>query len=212
MRPLAILLLLPISALAAPLSEPETSALVARIAASRSGRTVQADFVETKTLPLWKNPIIESGTMAFEPPDRFLRKSNNLILCDGETLWMYYPEFQQVERYPLSSRGPGEIFAALGQALRFEDLQKVFRVSAEALPDGFRITLTPGSGRLRQMIERLTLELDASLRLRSSSLSTRRGDRIETHYSNEKLLAPGSVDFTFQPPASATVVAPLGGR
>jgi len=37
------------------------------------------------------------------------------------------------------------------------------------------------------------------------------GDRVETTYSNEKILPLGSVDFSFTPPASATVVAPLGG-
>lgn len=213
MKPILLFLfLMPLAALAQPMSEPETAALIARVAAARAGRTVQADFVETKTLPMWKNPVVESGTIAFEPPSRFLRKTENLIVSDGTTLWMYYPAFQQAEKYPLDGRGPGQIFAALGQALRFEDLDGLFRVSATRLPDGFRIDLLPRAGMLRRMVRSLSIELDSSLALRSSALTGKDGDLAETTYSNEKLLPAGSVRFTFEPPASATVVAPWADR
>jgi len=204
-------MMLPASGLGQLLNDSETDALVAKLAASRAGRMVQADFVETKILPMWKEPVVESGTIAFEPPDHFLRKTKNLIVSDGKTLWMYYPEFQQVEKYPLEGHGPGQLFAALGQAFRFENLGSLFRISATRLDDGFRLDLTPRSGPMRRMLRSLVLDLDSSLRLRSSTMSGKDGDRIETRYSNEKLLPPGSVDFSFNPPASATVVAPLGG-
>jgi len=211
MKFLLLLMMLPASGLGQLLNDSETDALVAKLAASRAGRMVQADFVETKILPMWKEPVVESGTIAFEPPDHFLRKTKNLIVSDGKTLWMYYPEFQQVEKYPLEGHGPGQLFAALGQAFRFENLGSLFRISATRLDDGFRLDLTPRSGPMRRMLRSLVLDLDSSLRLRSSTMSGKDGDRIETRYSNEKLLPPGSVDFSFNPPASATVVAPLGG-
>lgn len=211
MKFLLLLMMLPASGLGQLLNDSETAALVAKLAASRAGRMVQADFVETKILPMWKEPVVESGTIAFEPPDHFLRKTKNLIVSDGKTLWMYYPEFQQVEKYPLEGHGPGQLFAALGQAFRFENLGSLFRISATRLDDGFRLDLTPRSGPMRRMLRSLVLDLDSSLRLRSSTMSGKDGDRIETRYSNEKLLPPGSVDFSFKPPASATVVAPLGG-
>lgn len=211
MKFLLLLMMLPASGLGQLLNDSETDALVAKLAASRAGRMVQADFVETKILPMWKEPVVESGTIAFEPPDHFLRKTKNLIVSDGKTLWMYYPEFQQVEKYPLEGHGPGQLFAALGQAFRFENLGSLFRISATRLDDGFRLDLTPRSGPMRRMLRSLVLDLDSSLRLRSSTMSGKDGDRIETRYSNEKLLPPGSVDFSFKPPASATVVAPLGG-
>lgn len=207
---LTFLAVLP-SANAQRMGEAETSALIARVAASRAGRVLQADFVETKILPMWKEPVVETGTIAFEPPDRFLRKTKNLLVSDGKTLWMYYPEFRQAEKYPLDARGPGQIFAALGQALRFENLGEIFHVSATRLDDGFRLDLVPRSGAMRRMLRGLTLELDSSLRLRASAMSGKDGDKMETRYSNEKFLAPGSVDFSFRPPASASVTAPLGG-
>jgi outer membrane lipoprotein-sorting protein len=207
---IALLAVVPLAE-AQRMPEAETSALIAKVAASRAGRVLEADFVETKTLPMWKAPVVESGTIAFEPPDRFLRRTKNLIVSDGKTLWMYYPEFAQAEKYPLDARGPGQLFAALGQALRFENLGGIFHVSATRLDDGFRLDLVPRAGAMRRMLRTLTIELDRSLKLRSSAMTGNGGDKIETRYSNEKFLAPGSVDFSFRPPASASVVSPLGG-
>lgn len=210
---LAALLVFSCAAFARPLSDVETESLLSRISASRAGQAIEADFVEKRTLPLWSEPVVESGRIAFEPPDHFLRKTKSLTVSDGRTLWMYYPEFQQVEKYPLSGGGgPGPLFAALGQVFQFRGIADVFKVSAIQREEGFRLILTPRSGPLRRMIQSMTLDLDSSLQLRSSLMIGKEGDRIETTYSGEKILPPGSIDFTFTPPASATVVAPLGDR
>jgi len=208
---LAALLICSTNAFCQQLGEADTSALLTRIAASRAGHAVQAEFVEKRTLPMWSEPVVEKGMIAFEPPDRFLRKTKNLSLCDGKFLWMYYPEFNQVEKYPLNNRGPGQLFSALGQALQFRDIEENFKVTASKLDDGFRLELVPRSGALRRMLQSITLELDDSLKLRSSGMIGKEGDRIETTYTNERILPPGSIDFTFTPPAAATVVTPLGG-
>lgn len=193
------------------LDEQETVNLLTRIANSRAGHAVQADFVEKRTLPLWKEPVVEEGIIAFEPPENFLRKTKNLTVCDGRTLWMFYPEFQQVEKYPLTgSGGPGQLFSALGRALQFQDIPRIFKVSATRLNDGFRLDLTPRSGPLRRILDSMTLELDNDLKLRFSLLVGSDGDRMETRYFHEKVLPLGSIDFSFTPPSSATVVAPLG--
>ncbi len=212
MKPaLAAILLCSTQAFCQPLSEADTTALISRIADSRAGHAVQAEFVEKRTLPMWNEPVVEKGTIAFEPPEQFLRKTKNLTVCDGKFLWMYYPEFQQVEKYPLDSRGPGQLFSALGQALQFRKLAENFKVTATSLDNGYRLELSPRSGPLRRMLQTITLELDKSLKLRSSIMVGKEGDRIDTTYSNEKILPPGSIDFSFTPPPSATVVAPLGG-
>ncbi len=208
---LAALLLFSVNAFSQQLGEAETSGLLARISASRAGHAIQAEFVEKRTLPMWSEPVVERGTIAFEPPDRFLRKTKNLSLCDGKFLWMYYPEFNQVEKYPLDNRGPGQLFSALGQALQFRDIGGNFKVTASKVADGFRLELVPRSGALRRMLQSITLDLDHLLKLRSSGMIGKEGDRIETTYTNERILPLGSIDFSFTPPATATVVTPLGG-
>jgi outer membrane lipoprotein-sorting protein len=208
---LAAILVFSTSAFCQRFNEADSAALLSRIAGSRAGQAVQAEFVEKRILPMWNEPVVEKGTIAFEPPDRFLRKTKTLTLCDGKFLWMYYPEFRQVEKYPLGGGGPGQLFAALGQALQFRKIAENFKVTATGLDNGFRLDLSPRSGPLRRMLQTITLELDSSLRLRSSIMVGKEGDRIETTYSNEKILPVGSIDFSFTPPASATVVSPLGG-
>lgn len=212
MKPvLAALFLCSVNAFSQQLGEAETGGLLARISASRAGHAIQAEFVEKRTLPMWSEPVVERGTIAFEPPDRFLRKTKNLSLCDGKFLWMYYPEFNQVEKYPLDNRGPGQLFSALGQALQFRDIGGNFKVTASKVADGFRLELVPRSGALRRMLQSITLDLDQSLKLRSSGMVGKEGDRIETTYTNERILPLGSIDFSFTPPSTANVVTPLGG-
>ena len=208
---LAAILVFSTCAFGQQFNEADTAALLSRLAASRSGHAIQAEFVEKRVLPMCSEPVVEKGTIAFEPPERFLRKTKNLTVCDGTFLWMYYPEFQQVEKYPLASRGPGQLFTALGQALQFQKIAENFKVAATGLEDGYRLELSPRSGPLRRMLQSITLELDKSLKLRSSIMAGKDGDRIDTTYSNEKILPLGSINFSFTPPASATVVAPLGG-
>lgn len=208
---LAAILFFSASARAQQLDDADTSALLSRLAATRAGHGMQAEFVEKRVLPMCSEPVLEKGSIAFEPPVRFLRKTKNLTVCDGAVLWMYYPDFGQVEKYPLASRGPGQLFTALGQALQFQKIAENFKVAATRLEDGYRLELSPRSGPLRRMLQSITLELDKSLKLRSSAMIGKDGDRIETTYSNEKILPLGAIDFSFTPPASANVVAPLGG-
>ena len=207
---LAALLVFPLVLRAQELDATQTAELLSKLAASRAGRAFEADFAEKKILPMWKDPIVESGTIAFEPPDKFLRKSKSLVVNDGKTLWMYYPEFRQVEKYPVDGRGPGQIFVVLGRALQFDSLGEMFQVSSSRSGDGFRLDLVPKSGAVRRMIRGMTLEIGPSLQLRSSVMLGKEGDRIETKYSNEKQIPLGAGNFSFQPPPGANVIAPLG--
>jgi len=198
---------------ASELGATETSALLKQLADARSGQALTVRFEEKKVLPMMSEPIFEQGTMAFEPPGKFLRRTSdgNLAVSNGETLWMYYPAFAQAERYPLDQGGgPGALFSMLTQIFELRDLEKQFRVVAERIPDGFQLRLTPRSGALRRMVSDMTIELDESLRLKSSQMRGSEGDRIETSYFEEKIFSPGSTDFEFSPPPNTTVVSPMG--
>lgn len=200
-------------ATAAPLDQPALDALLAQIAARRAGKAVEADFVESKTLPMMREPVVERGTIAFEPPDKFLRRTENgtISVSDGRVLWLYYPTFQQAEKYPLGTpHGPGEFFRLLAATVRLDDLAKEFRVAGETTPDGHLLTLIPRSAGIRRMLQSIVLELDPSLRLRRSVITSKEGDRTETTYSNERTMPAGRAVFQFEPPKGTTVVAPLG--
>lgn len=207
-----IILLGGVTAHCGDLGEAETAALLARIAESRSGKAMTATFDETKTLPMMREPIRERGTISFEPPAKFLRRTDdgNLAVSDGKTLWMYYPAFQQAEKYPLNSQGPGALFSMLTKVFQLDDLPKHFRVAASINDNGFRLVLVPKAGAMRRMIGEIALDLDAALHLRASRIVGNEGDRMEATYSAEKIVPRGATDFEFAPPPGTNVVSPLG--
>jgi outer membrane lipoprotein-sorting protein len=91
----------------APLSEADLKNLLAAI---RQNRTTQADFQEERVIRLMKKPVVSSGTVWFQPPNKFRREvkgnSPNLTVSDGRELWIYYPNFKSAERYPLGKGSP----------------------------------------------------------------------------------------------------------
>ncbi|MDX2080824.1 MAG: outer membrane lipoprotein carrier protein LolA [Terrimicrobiaceae bacterium] len=196
---------------AQPLSSEETKELLERLSAQRAGRTIQAEFVERKSIPMMRDPVVEEGTIAFEAPDKFFRrtKSGSLAISDGRELWMYYPEFSQAENYRLDKRsGPGELLLALSRIFQLHDMGATFRVTVEQTQNGWRLTLRPRASAIRRFVREARLDLDANLSLRSSLIESPSGDRTETDYSNERIGPAGSVDFRFVPPPGTTVVSP----
>jgi outer membrane lipoprotein-sorting protein len=90
-----------------PLPDSELKNLLAAI---RQNRTTQADFEEQRVIRLMKNPVLSSGTVWFEPPNKFRREmkgnSPSITVSDGRNLWIYYPNFKSAERYPLGKGSP----------------------------------------------------------------------------------------------------------
>ncbi len=197
---------------ATPLPPSEASALLERFEASRRDHVIEVRFTERRTLPLLADPVKESGTLQFEAPDKFRRRTDtgNEIVSDGKSLWLSYPEFAQVERYPLDhSAGPGPAIRTFTRALQGRGLADAFRTSVASVGGVFHVTLEPRAAGLRRFVSRILLVMDPSLRLLSSTLEGRDGERIETVFETETLHPPGSVDFAFHPPAGSTLVDPF---
>src|SRR5881394_4567978 len=126
------LISLTILASAGPLSPAELKNLLARI---RENRITQADFQEERFLHLMKKPVVSSGKVWFQPPNKFRREvkgnSPSLTVSDGRQLWIYYPNFKSAERYPLGKGSPlDSIIAAINSALNLEDIESSFKITA----------------------------------------------------------------------------------
>jgi outer membrane lipoprotein-sorting protein len=82
-----------------PLSEADLKNLLAGI---RQNRTTRADFQEQRMIRLMKKPVVSSGTVWFQPPNKFRREvkgnSPSITVSDGRQLWIYYPDFKSTER------------------------------------------------------------------------------------------------------------------
>ena len=80
-----------------------------------------------------KNPILSSGTVWFQPPNKFRREvkgnSPSITVSDGRELWIYYPNFKSAERYPLGKGSPLDAtVAAINSALNLENIETSFNV------------------------------------------------------------------------------------
>jgi len=209
----ALLGLACVAARAQELSASDTAALIARIAAAKRQTAIQADFSEDRQIAFMKKPVHETGTVAFQPPNSFRRQvdGGSLTVCDGQTLWIYYPQFQQVEKYSLSSnRALRESLSAMLSGFGLQDLEKNFTIRAASIPGGYRIDLLPRNSALRKTVASIQVDLSASLSARQLTVQGADGDKTITTFSNERPTSLSSKDFQFHPPAGVSVTEPMG--
>ncbi len=207
-----LLLFFPLGLRAQQLSSDQTNELLTRVTEKRKGIPMQADFREEKHLSLMQKPVIENGTLAFQPPDKFRRevKGRSLTVCDGDTLWLYYPEFQEVEKYALSSnKALRESLSAMSSGFGLQEISRNFSVQANKTGSGYLLALVPKNSALRKSVTQIAITLGDDLSVRQMEIQSVGGDRTVTSFSNERRSQLGLADFQFQPPVGVTVSEPL---
>lgn len=205
-------LLLAAAASAQPLADADVDALLARLAEKRGGTAKQSDFREVKHLALLAKPVVETGTLAFLPPDKFRREvtGRSLTVCNGEVLWLYYPEFQEAEKYSLAAnRSLRESLAAMSAGLGLKDLRKDNLVTAAKTPSGYDLVLVPRKSALRKSLREIRLQISDALVVERMEILGADGDRSETTFLNERTAALTPADFEFQLPEGVSVSEPM---
>ena len=195
-----------------PLAEAELKNLLAAI---RQNRTTQADFQEERVIQLMKKPVLSSGTVWFQPPDKFRREvkgnSPSVSVSDGRDLWIYYPNFKSAERYPLGKGSPLDAtVAAINSALNLENIETSFNISATKSENGYELQLLPRSYAMKRAFEKLDLRINEKFRVERTDMLLPNGDRIVTTYSNQTRAPIPASTFEFKPPAGTEVTTPLG--
>jgi chaperone LolA len=196
----------------APLSEAYLKNLLAGV---RQNRSTQADFEEQRVIRLMKKPILSSGRIWFQPPNKFRREvkgnSPSVTVSDGRQLWIYYPNFTSAERYPLGKGSPlDSTVAAINSALNLENIENSFQISAAKSEKGYDLTLSPRTGSMKRVFQKLDLHIDDNLRVERTDMLLPNGDRIVTTYSNQTRAAVPASSFDFKPPPGTEVTTPLG--
>jgi outer membrane lipoprotein carrier protein len=173
--------------------------------------TLQADFDQTVESATLAGTLESKGTVAFEKPNKmrwdYTSPEPQLIVGDGETLWIYQPDLKQVIKAPLkeafTSTTPVTFLAGLGQ------VERDFEVSLEQdTPQQWFLRLVPkkkdqGLGDMVLGVRKSDASV-AEARIKDPAGTTTR-----IRFSNEKLNAPVAADrFTFTPPAGVDVVRP----
>ncbi|HEV7732535.1 MAG TPA: outer membrane lipoprotein chaperone LolA [Candidatus Binatia bacterium] len=173
--------------------------------------TLQADFSQTVESATLAGTLESTGTVAFAKPNRmrwdYLSPEPQLIVGDGESLWIYQPDLKQVIKAPLKdafqSTTPVTFLAGLGQ------VERDFDVSLEKdESEQWVLKLVPkkkGQG-IGDMILGVR-KSDASVA--EARITDPAGTTTRIRFSNEKLNAPVAEDrFHFTPPPGVDVVKP----
>ena len=198
----------------APLSDTDLKNLLAGV---RQNRSTQADFQEQRVLRLMKKPILSSGTIWFQPPNKFRREvkgnSPSVTVSDGRELWIYYPNFKSAERYPLGKGSPLDAtVAAINSALNLENIETSFNISATKSDTGHELALLPRTAAMKRVFQKLDLRINSEFRVERTDMLLPNGDRIVTTYSNQARAPIPSSTFEFKPPPGTEVTTPLGQR
>ena len=194
------------------LSPSDLKNLLARI---RENRITQADFQEQRFLRLMKKPIVSSGLVWFQPPNKFRREaggnSPSLTVSDGHQLWIYYPNFKSAERYSIGSRSPlDSIIAAINSALNLENVENTFDITGAKIDNGYELALIPRTPAMKRIFQKLNLRINGSLRAERTEVLQVSGDRIVTSYSNQTRAPVPPSTFEFTPPPGTDIATPLG--
>jgi outer membrane lipoprotein carrier protein len=196
----------------APLSETDLKNLLAGI---RQNRITQADFQEERVIRLMKKPILSSGKVWFQPPNKFRREvkgnSPSLTVSDGRQLWIYYSNFKSAERYPLGKGSPlDSTVAAINSSLNLEDVENTFQIRATKIDSKYELTLLPRAPSMKRVFQKLDLRINDQLRVERTDMQLPNGDRIITTYSNQTREPVAASMFEFTPPSGTEVSTPLG--
>src|SRR5207249_1024102 len=196
----------------APLSEADLKNLLAGI---RQNRSTQADFQEQRVIRLMKKPILSSGTVWFQPPNKFRREvkgnSPSVTVSDGRDLWIYYPNFKSAERYPLGKGSPLDAtVAAINSALNLGNIETSFNITATRSENGYELQLLPRGAAMKRVFQKLDLRINEKFRVERTDMLLPNADRIVTTYSNQTRTPIPPSTFEFKPPAGTEVTTPLG--
>jgi outer membrane lipoprotein carrier protein len=196
----------------APISDGELKNLLAAI---RQNRTTQADFQEERVIRLMKKPVVSSGTVWFQPPNKFRREvkgnSPSVTVSDGRELWIYYPNFKSAERYPLGKGSPLDAtVAAINSALNLENIETSFNISATKSDTGHELALLPRTAAMKRVFQKLDLRINNEFRVERTDMLLPNGDRIVTTYSKQTRAPIPPSTFEFKPPSGTEVTTPLG--
>ena len=213
---LLLLLLFPPLLRADPLSPADLKTLLGRIREKRAAAPqVQADFQEEKNVKMLNKPIISSGKIWFQSPNKFRREvkgtSPSIAVSDGQQLWIYYPKFHSAEHYSLGKRSPLDAgIAAITASLNLENVEATYHISVTKEADGFQMQLLPRNPSMKRFLQTFTIRMNNELQVVRTEMVQPNGDRIVTTYSNESRAPIPTSTFEFTPPAGTDVTTPLG--
>jgi outer membrane lipoprotein carrier protein len=176
---------------------------------------MQADFKEEKSVRMLNKPIVSSGKMWYQAPNKFRREakgnSPSITVSNGKDLWIYYPNFKSAEHYSLGKRSPLDAgIAAITASLNLENVEGTYQITGTKEADGYQLQLAPRNPSMKRFLKTFGIRMNNELQVVRTEMEQPNGDQIVTTYSNENRAAIPASTFEFTPPAGTDVTTPLG--
>src|SRR5436190_20126637 len=205
-----------------PVRAADTNALLTTWLESQKGiKTWSADFVQTRRLKSFTEPLSATGRVWFAAPNRFRWELGNppqtIALRQPDQMLVVYPKLKRAERYPLTGNhaGPWTDTLALLEAgfpRSRSELESRFRIESETTTDGVHeVTLQPKSASARRMMPHIKIAFaTGDLSLRATELEFTDGSRMRNDFTNA-VLNPKLDEslFTFDVDPTFKVIEPL---
>jgi outer membrane lipoprotein-sorting protein len=220
MRPTCVALVFFTSAAAfaqnAPLTPEDIKNLLARIRAIRAAApNVQANFREERTIRVLTKPVVSSGKLWFQAPNKFRREvtgnAPSVTVSNGRDLWIYYPNFKSAEHYSLGKRSPVDAaITTINAALNLENVESSFSISGSKIDKGYELELRPRAPSMKRMFEKFVLRLNDDLFAERTEMLQPTNGRVITTYSNHNRAPIPAATFQFTAPPGTEITTPLG--
>lgn len=196
---------------AAPAAADALADALARLQQRYDGtRTLAADFRQTIESPTLATPLESTGTVAFEKPNRmrweYEAPDRQLIVGDGEVLWIYQPDDKQVIKAPF-----GEVFQATTPVTFLAGLGHIERDFIPTLekdePERWVLRLEPKVEKRLGTLVLVVRKKDAGVD--EARVTDALGTTTRLVLSDEKRNTPlDAALFRFTPPPGVDVVKP----
>lgn len=185
----------------------------------RTVQSARAQFTQTVTAPARdgqaSRPKVSSGSFEFARPNRFrfhyTRPFQQLLVADGQTLWLHDVDLQQVTARKLSQVLQGTPAAVIAAAADLRALQADFTLSAQPDTAGVQWVLAVPKGRDGQL-QSIKVGLRAAaqgVELVSLDILDSFGQRSVMTFSQFEANVPVPAGtFQFRPPPGADVIRP----
>jgi outer membrane lipoprotein-sorting protein len=218
MRNLILVAILCIARLAnaGPMTQSEIDELIQKLEAVQNSQpSLQANFREERRLAMLKDPIVNEGKVWFTLPDKIRReiagKTPSTTVIDGKRMWIYYPNYEQVEVYDLEKRPMlKDSLRALTAGLYFREVPNLYEIEGSREGNTYHIRLTPKLASVKKLVRSIDLTIDDNLTPQRVNIEDAKGQKISDIYTNVRRDAIPDATFEFSAPPGAKVSAPLG--
>ena len=202
---------------ATPMAQSDIDQLIQKLEAVHNSQpSLQANFREERHLAMLKEPIVNEGKVWFTFPDKIRReiggKTPSTTVIDGKRMWIYYPNYQQVEIYDLEKRPMlKDSLRALTAGLNFREVSNFYTIEGSKENNVYDVRLTPKTASVKKLVHSVDLRIDDRLTPQRVNIEDAKGQEILVTYTNVRRDPVPDSTFEFTAPPGTKVSTPLGG-